>query len=153
MIDIHKMPRPERSGIIAVLIMYLTLTGFGDILNAGNMDATDSIWALICYAAPCSLLFLPQPKQVEIKESHPFIYVEFFPGITGSGQKVCTCHLDWKTNGVIEHDRMPEELTCESFMEHFAGPYQDTDWTLLPFGRHGDNSGLDYFRHHCGDTP
>jgi hypothetical protein len=126
LIDIHKLPRPERSGTIAVIVAYLLLTGIADINAAPFMGGGESLWGLFCYLAPCSLLWPPQKPEEAAQWHGHFVHLYFGKG-NGKPSGECVCHLEERVDGVTTHIYFPDLPSCDS---DWVSP---REW-IFPFG-------------------
>lgn len=165
-VDVDKIPRPERSGLISILAAYVLLTAFSRVeLASYPSEALRSLhgWkAVVCYLLPCSILpgFF-QDQTVEDAGLRPPLvkYVPLFFGSGKGGKPVCACHIDVMRRGVVSHYHFDNEPTCDSeypfeFMRVWQKAPETTDEqgdkvvVLLPDATLNLDSG-DSARFHC----
>jgi hypothetical protein len=115
-IDINKLPRPERSGTIAIVVVYLLLTGVSDILAAPFSQSGESFWGFLCYVIPCSVLWPPHQKLVEKESEKRYKTVMVYLGKgAGKPSTVCSCHIDVHFYGQkIQHTFAHILPTCDN---------------------------------------
>lgn len=125
LIDVEKIPRPERSGVISMIVFYVLATGLGDIANARFMRAATSWSDLLCWVLPCSLLSFPRDKQP--KEEQKPEHFEVTPLVfgKGAGKPICACHVDIEEKKHLTHIHWQQEPTCDS---NFPSPWERKGW-------------------------
>jgi hypothetical protein len=116
-ININKLPRPERSGTLAVVIAYVLLTGAGDI-NAARFvqfSSAENIWDLLCWVMPCSVLWpphKPDPPPHHVPPSKQWQTSLYF-GTAKEKDTDCRCHVDIRyPRKAIEHITWEARPTC-----------------------------------------
>lgn len=141
LIDVHSIPRPERSGFISMIVMYVLLTGAGDVINAPYMSAVEHWTDLLCYVLPCSLFSFPRkpdpPQELEAQKKYRVMPLLFGGG--KPGKPICACHFDVRVGVMVSHVHFSGENTCDS-----AYPSSDDRIWKHPFGyRFGTNGELE----------
>lgn len=153
------MQRPERSGLISVLIVFGLFNAYFDIVGPHQ----DGPFSVICF------MFAPvcwdkdwgdkhreamTPDEIRRKWHTVMLYPpSLFPSHAKS-KKLCTCHIDLHFWGkAVDHLHQPYEPTCDS---DFEGMYPPMAWTkaeplkILPVAGVGEISNYigftsDYF--------
>ena len=88
-IDLAKIPRPERSGLISIITMFLL---FGSVGVGGGEDPD-----LRCFLHPSKCV-----NEAADSDSHRHRLIFLYPG--GRGPAVCTCHEDYRRVGAGEKE-------------------------------------------------
>lgn len=117
-IDLMKIPRPERSGYIAILVSYTLLWLCGYHLMPHNFSDNPKDFSVKCWIAPwaCPKEAEPQTTRAELERHYRIVMLS----PSGNGKKPCTCHIDLHRIGEpILHLHSRREVTCDS----------DTDFT------------------------
>lgn len=119
-VDVDRLPRPERSGLIAILIAYVLLTGISNVESSswpGKVELRG--WrAAICYLAPCSFLPGFYRKETESAETifRPVRWVTRLPVsgyLEASGARLKLGHIDTeRADGTIVHHHFTREFVC-----------------------------------------
>lgn len=153
---IWKLPRPERSGAISV-VLHLTLFTALTTGLSGGADCM-KLNLLACFSHPED----KAPTVAEIKRDYRYILLA--PG--GRGEKPCTCHFDLRYFGkepIHLHSRQEESCdsehyTSQEWTEPMLTPPDSTtiNWSgilaVLPSGViYRMNHGEGEFRLHCDE--
>jgi hypothetical protein len=122
-IDIDRVPRPERSGLISILATYLLLAAISDIQLASYPEefkkSLHGWMAIACYLVPCSVLpgFYEKQEEEQVVERKPQ-HIRYVPLIFGNGtggKPICACHVDFHYWGKpVMHLHFKNETTCDS---------------------------------------
>jgi hypothetical protein len=151
-LDIRKIPRPERTGILAVLLTYSALCIYFDAANLKYM--TGEGFSFYCYLFPWACGGPPpEDSWREIKKHYHSVLLVNVPG--KSTKTICTCHFDLHLSGkpVSHYHFSQEEQACDSDWD-YAEP---REWTPAPPNSHFWYPGgphivltpVDLFRWHC----
>jgi hypothetical protein len=109
-----------------VIVFYLLITAIGDINAAPFMRAGDSLWGLLCWVMPCSVLWPPR-TEVPPKPPPPRQVTRLYFGKgKGKPERDCTCHVDIQSDGLIDHLRTNEDPPCSALY------VVTTEWTWVP---------------------
>lgn len=123
--DWRKIPRPERSGYLSVLLVYAALCFYGEMNGNYGLGG----FSVICHLFPWECMKEkeyppePPPKKWEVTR------ITF--GLVPSKKKICSCHVDLHYFGQpIHHFHEDQEQTCES---EYSFP---REWTAPPTPSH-----------------
>lgn len=113
-LDVMKLQRPERSGVIAVFVAYSILWAWGYALVPHDFSE-EGKFSLLCWVAPWECPKAPEPRMTREEIEKYYHIVLLSP--TGKGKKCCTCHIDLHYFGKppIIHLYSQYEPTCDSF--------------------------------------
>jgi hypothetical protein len=152
LLDIRKIPRPDRSGVLAVLLVYAALTTYFDVVNLKY--ATAGFPSVYCYLFPWGCGGPPpEDSWHEIRKHYHVVLLSPFP--SKAKKAICTCHVDTQYKGMISHHHLEEELTCDSDRSYYTEP---REWEIVPGTYtwwfwtnpgHYEPVKLDVFRWHC----
>jgi hypothetical protein len=154
LLDVRKIPRPDRSGVLAVLFFYAALCTYTDIANLKYMTA--GFPSIYCYLFPwgCGGPQSDEDSWQQIQRHYHAVLLYTGPGTGHGKKKVCTCHIDLKyLREPIQHMHAESEAACDSD-EIFTTPREWTD--LGPTWTYQDNHQVirnfvveDKWRWHC----
>lgn len=153
-----------------MIVMYVLLTGAGDVINAPYMSAVEHWTDLLCYVLPCSLFSFPRkpdpPQELEAQKKYRVMPLLFGGG--KAGKPICACHFDIRDyqDGRVKHVHFSGETTCDSDMPPIGDrvwqhPYRWTRgvtgvWVKISSGVMFMSSSEEYwvsekneFRFHC----
>jgi hypothetical protein len=143
---LDKIPRPERSGTLSVVISLVLL--FTSLSPVG-IETGKFTWCKVLglFSLPC-----PASDQAgDDSKYRPIAYVYFGPEPGHGGKRPCSCHIDFRSkNGPIEHWHSKIELTCDTYPE-WSSPADGLTWTNETYiGRDGSLvPDLSEVRWHC----
>lgn len=112
-IDVRKIPRPERSGLISILSFYILTTSYFDVVGPKG-----DTFNLGCYFVP-GLCWdwqeTHQEQQVRTRRQWKYTLITFYPNAYRKGPKPCTCHVDLGYFGKpILHLHSIQEESCDN---------------------------------------
>jgi hypothetical protein len=129
-LDVRKMIRPERSGVIGCLFVYAILWGYGYAI-------IPHLWgggfSPLCYFAPWEC---PAPKETAIEiEKHYNIHLLYSGMGNLMDDKKHVCHLDIQYEGrQVDHHYDFEIPSEQAYWQVWFNPYGHDDFRLSWWG-------------------
>jgi hypothetical protein len=110
-LDMRKMVRPERSGVLANLIVYALLWSWGYALVPHDFG---DVFSLKCWLMPWEC---PKAEPVETRKELERRYHPILLGPGAGKKKACVCHADVHIFGKdIQHLKSLHEYSCDTEM-------------------------------------
>lgn len=133
MIDLRKVPRPERSGYIAILIAYVLVCSYFEHFIPDGIGV--GLPNIACMLFPMIPELCPSKQPAENEARQEYRKMRFTPLVTTPGKskkKICGCHVDILTiqDASVEHLYQRQEITCDTFDDFL----QPRVWTRVPDG-------------------
>ncbi len=127
-IDIMKWQRPERSGVLAVLLAFTLLGAYGDLYIPHEYTNDLRSFSLTCFFFPWMLSCEKREPLPEMPKEKLYHVILLHPGLRAKQKIVCTCHLDlhYFDKPIIHVHGDYMEQACDS---DYTEP---RDWTEPP---------------------